>query len=1218
VSLTTSKRASAAVAIALLCPFAWESRARADDCAALGGVLEPGVGCVVSTPVVRHDAAVSDGSFDLDESLIVEREGRITVPAASGGNSLTINVAGDLIVQPGGGIVGDASGAGPATGIGATLRFAVAGSIDLTGDGATGGLISSSHTSGSCTGGEAGTIVLAAGGSFTASTGATLAANSRLCKAGDITITAGGTVFIDGLVASGPSTTLKSNLLSGNKVLKGDVSIGGTIVVRSAATEEFGITVGSHGILVSQGTQVSSGIILEACGIRIHGLVASQAPKRTPVRSNVLVRSKGGIVVDGSDLGTTNDRQGRIRADGLGAGVLTSESEIPRADVIARGDIVVRGPASGTLFAVTSNPGLGIEQPPGGTIRVVSLEGTVVSNGNVFEAGRNKPGLAGGMVSVSAAETIDFTKATITATGDFNQSGGFGAGGTIGVRSFNGAVIWRNGIGDVRPSGDDTPEADRGSVLLTACTDVDAAGTFPYIPPVGGPVTPTVVLGECSEGSPPLPSDVKPVGKCRCSDASDCVDGNACNGSETCSVETGLCVVGTPLTCDDGNVCNGSESCDAEAGCQPGTPLTCDDGNVCNGSESCDAEAGCQPSTPLTCDDGDVCNGSESCDPATGCQPGMPLTCDDGDVCNGSESCDAEAGCRPGVALRCDDGNACNGVETCDPQARCRTGTPPTCDDGDVCNGGETCDPRIGCVPICALEATDCSSTRLPDGTPCGDGDSCNGEEICQEGSCIVPSPAAALACANASLAYVITNFDDGTVSVLNDPAAPTIPVGRAPWGVAIHPLRTYAYVTNREDNTLSVIETATWTVTTTVPVGQLPLGVAVDPPGTLVYVTSFDDDTITMIDTRTHTVIGRVSAGPGPAGLAFNAAGTHLYVTNFAARTISVFDPATSTLIDTLTVGEQPLDITVDPVHNRAYVSNFDSRDVSVIGLLSSTVLTTLEVGNRPFGIGVSGPLGLALVANGADDSVSVIDTPTSTVIGTIAVGNGPLGVTFDLTGERAYVVNNEDGTVSIIDTAAAALLATERVGNQPVAFGRFAGSVTDRCGAPELGCDDNNPFTADACGASTRCTHTPLSGLIAASAGLAAMDTTVNSAPIGALGNPRKSERLDKLVVAARTALRLTEVSQVTTTDSDRKTRKRQKRARRRLARLIRLVKQGIRRGTVQRDVGWRLLDLARATHRVLGRAKGASPAVAIGAAAAPRRARPDPPPPRFSGTR
>jgi YVTN family beta-propeller protein len=933
-------------------------------------VLDPGVGCVVSTQVERGDATVSDGSFDLEETLIVEPGGRITVPVASGGNSLTINLAGDLIVLPGGGIVGDASGPGPATGVAATLRIAAAGSIDLAGDGATGALISSSHASGSCTGGEAGTIVLEAGGSFSAAAGSVVAANSRLCRSGDIVITAAGRVRIDGLVASGPSTTVTPRKLT-DKVLDGEgPNKAGEITIRSRSEARPGITIGPSGIVVTQAINrartVSRKVLLEGCGVIVDG--------------------GDTIAINGADLGTTGPRQGHVRAAAVTVGPDTSDG----VDLLARGDVIVTGPRFGGNVAVASNPIPGNRLPAGGNLRAISLEGRIQSFGNAFEAGSNDPGNLGGSVALHAAEEIHLDGAIVRAVGAFDAGGDHRTGGRITVRSFGGAVSWHDGIGDVRPTGTGIPEGDRGTISVTACSGVDVSGAaFPHVPPGGEPTAPTITRGDCTQAGPVLPPGADPLPLCPCTSSADCDDGDTCNGFETCDPSTGRCQPGGSLQCDDADVCNGIESCDPTTGCQLGTPLACDDANACNGIESCDPATGCQLGTPLACDDANACNGIESCDSTTGCQLGTPLSCDDANACNGIESCDPVTGCRPGIALRCDDGNACNGVETCHPQAGCRLGTPPSCDDGDTCNGGETCDPRTGCVPICALEAADCSSSRLPDGTPCGDGDACNGEEICQEGSCIVPSPEAAVACANASLAYVISNFEDGTVSIVNDPARPTIPVGRAPWGVAIHPLRSYVYVTNRDDNTLSVIETATWTVTTTVPVGQLPLGVAVDPRGDLVYVTSFDDDTITMVDTSNHTVIGRVPAGPGPAGLAFNAAGTRLYVTNFAARTVSVFDPATSTLIDTLTVGEQPLDITLDPVYNRAYVSNFDSRNVSVIGLLSSTILTTLEVGNRPFGIGVSGPLGLALVTNGADDSVSVIDTPTSTVIGAISLDN-------------------------------------------------------------------------------------------------------------------------------------------------------------------------------------------------------------------------------------
>ncbi len=47
-----------------------------------------------------------------------------------------------------------------------------------------------------------------------------------------------------------------------------------------------------------------------------------------------------------------------------------------------------------------------------------------------------------------------------------------------------------------------------------------------------------------------------------------------------------------------------------------------------------------------------------------------------------------------------------------------------------------------------------------------------------------------------------------------------------------------YAYITNSQSSTVSVIDTATNTVTATVPVGTYPSGVAVNPAGTRVYVT--------------------------------------------------------------------------------------------------------------------------------------------------------------------------------------------------------------------------------------------------------------------------------------------------------------------------------------------------------------------------------------------
>lgn len=67
------------------------------------------------------------------------------------------------------------------------------------------------------------------------------------------------------------------------------------------------------------------------------------------------------------------------------------------------------------------------------------------------------------------------------------------------------------------------------------------------------------------------------------------------------------------------------------------------------------------------------------------------------------------------------------------------------------------------------------------------------------------------------------------------------------------------AYITNLNDNTVSVIDTATNTVTATIAVGKAPYGVAVTPDGTKTYVTNSSDSSngVSVIDTASNTVIG-------------------------------------------------------------------------------------------------------------------------------------------------------------------------------------------------------------------------------------------------------------------------------------------------------------------------------------------------------------------------
>ncbi len=121
------------------------------------------------------------------------------------------------------------------------------------------------------------------------------------------------------------------------------------------------------------------------------------------------------------------------------------------------------------------------------------------------------------------------------------------------------------------------------------------------------------------------------------------------------------------------------------------------------------------------------------------------------------------------------------------------------------------------------------------------------------------------------------------------------------PVGVAVGPDGTRAYVVNSVSNTVSVIDTATNTVTGTIPVGALPVGVAVSPDGTRAYVTNQDANTVSIIDTASNSVIGTIAGfvQPGYPGVCGNgnallAAGRTFHANNGGAIGCTMTGPGT------------------------------------------------------------------------------------------------------------------------------------------------------------------------------------------------------------------------------------------------------------------------------------------------------------------------------------
>ena len=129
----------------------------------------------------------------------------------------------------------------------------------------------------------------------------------------------------------------------------------------------------------------------------------------------------------------------------------------------------------------------------------------------------------------------------------------------------------------------------------------------------------------------------------------------------------------------------------------------------------------------------------------------------------------------------------------------------------------------------------------------------------------------------------------------------------------------------------------ATNTVTATVTVGSGPIGVSVTPNGEYAYVTNHDSGSVSVISTATNRVTVTVTnVEDDPFGVAVTPNGEYAYVTNDGSGTVSVISTATNTVNATVTVGTNPMGVAVTPNGEYAYVTNGGSGSVSVINVVT------------------------------------------------------------------------------------------------------------------------------------------------------------------------------------------------------------------------------------------------------------------------------------------
>ena len=187
-------------------------------------------------------------------------------------------------------------------------------------------------------------------------------------------------------------------------------------------------------------------------------------------------------------------------------------------------------------------------------------------------------------------------------------------------------------------------------------------------------------------------------------------------------------------------------------------------------------------------------------------------------------------------------------------------------------------------------------------------------------------------------------------IDTANNTVAATIGFVGRPYGVAVNPAGTRAYVTNIEnfDSAVKVIDTAANSVISSISAGGFPVGITVNPTGTRVYVLNAVG-TVSVINTSTNTVIAVIPGFSGTSlsissgSLAVSPDGARVYVTDNFGGYLSVIDTATNTVSGSGPAGPWPSSIALNPAGTRAYITNLANLNSSVQSV--STSVTVLDL---------------------------------------------------------------------------------------------------------------------------------------------------------------------------------------------------------------------------------------------------------------------------------
>lgn len=281
-----------------------------------------------------------------------------------------------------------------------------------------------------------------------------------------------------------------------------------------------------------------------------------------------------------------------------------------------------------------------------------------------------------------------------------------------------------------------------------------------------------------------------------------------------------------------------------------------------------------------------------------------------------------------------------------------------------------------------------------------------------------------------------VPNTTDDTVDVI-DPATFQIvdhyAVGQVPYHITPSWDMTRLYVNDEGSSSLTVIDPRTGKPTDTIPVSY-PYNLYFTPDGSKAIVVAERLQQLEFRDLQTWGLLGSAYVPwPGVDHLDFSEDGSYFLASSEWSGVVSKVDAEKMELVDHAEVGGLPIDVKLSPDGSVFYVANQGTMGVSVIDPETMEEVDFIPTGQGAHGLQVSRDVKSLYVSNRLEGTVSVIDLATHEVTDKWFTGGTPDMFQLSPDGQQLWVSGRDDRAVYVLDTKTGELLSTIFTGSEP-----------------------------------------------------------------------------------------------------------------------------------------------------------------------------------------